>query len=56
MMVSAKWSSLLIVLGLVWILLHKNRRHALLLIAMLVLAFAVADQVSSGLIKHLVVG
>ena len=54
MMVSAKWSSLLIVLGLVWILLHKNRRHALLLIAMLVLAFAVADQVSSGLIKHLV--
>ncbi|MBR5725354.1 MAG: phosphatase PAP2 family protein [Muribaculaceae bacterium] len=54
MMVSAKWSSLLIVLGLVWILMHKNRRHALLVIAMLVLAFIVADQLSSGLIKHLV--
>lgn len=53
-MVSAKWSSLLLVLGLVWILLHQNRRHALLVLLMLVLAFVIADQVSSGLIKHLV--
>lgn len=54
MMVSAKWSSVLLGLGLVWVLLHKNRRHALLVIAMLVLAIAIADQVSSGLIKQLV--
>ena len=27
-MVSAKWSSLLLVLALIWILLHQNRRHA----------------------------
>ena len=53
-MVSAKWASLLIVLALVWILLHENRRHALLVLAMLVLAILLADQVSSGLIKHLV--
>ncbi len=53
-MVSAKWSSLLLVLSLLWILLHKNRRHALLVIAMLAVAVLVADQVSSGLIKHLV--
>ena len=53
-MVSAKWSSLLLALALVWILLHQNRRHALLVLAMLVLAFALADQISSGLIKHLV--
>lgn len=53
-MVSAKWSSLLLVLSLLWILLHKNRRHALLVIAMLAAAVLVADQVSSGLIKHLV--
>ena len=53
-MVSAKWSSLLLVLALVWILLHQNRRHALLVLLMLVLAFALADQISSGLIKHLV--
>ena len=53
-MVSAKWSSLLLALGLVWILLHQNRRHALLVLLMLVLAFALADQISSGLIKHLV--
>ena len=53
-MVSAKWSSLLMVLALVWILLHQNRRHALLVLAMLVLAVLMADQVSSGLIKHLV--
>ena len=53
-MVTAKWSSLLLVLALLWILLHQNRRHALLVLAMLVLAVLVADQVSSGLIKHLV--
>lgn len=53
-MVTAKWSSLLLVLALVWVLLHQNRRHALLVLAMLVLAIAIADQVSSGLIKQLV--
>jgi undecaprenyl-diphosphatase len=53
-MVSAKWSSLLIVIALIWVLLHQNRRHALLALAMLVLAFVLADQLSSGLIKHLV--
>jgi undecaprenyl-diphosphatase len=53
-MVSAKWSSLLLVLALVWVLMHQNRRHVLLVLAMLVLAFLLADQVSSGLIKHLV--
>ena len=53
-MVSAKWSSLLIVIALIWVLLHQNRRHALLAIAMLVLTFILADQLSSGLIKHLV--
>lgn len=53
-LVSAKWASLLLVLALAWVLLHQNRRHALLVLAMLVLAFVVADQVSSGLIKHLV--
>ena len=53
-MVSAKWASALLVLAMLWILLHKNRRHALLVLAMLVLAVLVADQVSSGLIKHLV--
>ena len=53
-MVTAKWSSLLLVLALAWILLHQNRRHALLVLAMLVLSILVADQVSSGLIKHLV--
>ena len=53
-MVSAKWSSLLIFLALIWVLLHQNRRHTLLALAMLVLAFLLADQVSSGLIKQLV--
>lgn len=52
--VSAKWSSLLLMLGLVWVLLHKNRWHALLMLAMLALAVILADQLSSGLIKHLV--
>ena len=53
-MVSAKWSSLLLVLSLVWILLRKNRRHALLVLVMVLLAVLLADQLSSGLIKHLV--
>ena len=53
-MVSAKWASVLLVLALVWILLHQNRRHALLVLAMLALTILLADQVSSGLIKHLV--
>lgn len=53
-LMSNKLASLLIVLGLIWVLLHKNRRHALLVVAMLVLAITIADQVSSGLIKHLV--
>ncbi|MBR6947721.1 MAG: phospholipid phosphatase, partial [Muribaculaceae bacterium] len=53
-LVTAKWSSLLLALALVWILLHQNRRHALLVLAMVVLTVLVADQVSSGLIKHLV--
>lgn len=51
---TAKWSSALLVLALLWILLRQNRRHALLVLAMLVLAVLMADQVSSGLIKHLV--
>ena len=53
-MVTAKWSSALLVLALLWILLRQNRRHALLALAMLALAVLLADQVSSGLIKHLV--
>lgn len=53
-MLTAKWSSVLIVLVLAWVLLHQNRRHALLVLVMLVLATIVADQLSSGLIKHLV--
>ena len=53
-MVSAKWSSMLLVLALLWILLHQNRRHALLVLAMMVLTIAIADQLSSGMIKHLV--
>ena len=53
-MVSAKWASVLLLLAFVWVLLHQNRRHALLVLAMLVLAVTLADQLSSGLIKHLV--
>ena len=53
-LLTAKWSSALLVLALLWILLHQNRRHALLVLAMLALTVLVADQVSSGLIKHLV--
>ena len=53
-MISAKWASVLLMLTLLWLLMHQNRRHALLTIVMLVLAFTVADQLSLGLIKHLV--
>lgn len=53
-MVSAKWSSALLLLAILWILLHQNRRHALLVVVMIALAVLLADQVSSGLIKHLV--
>jgi undecaprenyl-diphosphatase len=53
-LLTAKWSSALLLLALAWVLLHQNRRHALLVLAMLVLSILVADQVSSGLIKHLV--
>lgn len=53
-MVSAKWSSLLLVLALLWILMRQNRRHALLVLLMVAVAVLAADQVSSGLIKHLV--
>ena len=53
-LVSAKWASLLLLLALFWILMRQNRRHALLVLAMLFLALVVADQISSGLIKQLV--
>ncbi len=45
-MVSAKWSSLLLVLALIWVLLHQNRRHAVLVLVMLVLTVTLADQLS----------
>lgn len=53
-MMTAKWASVLMALALLWILLRQNNRHALLVLVMLVLAVLLADQVSSGLIKHLV--
>lgn len=53
-MVSAKWASVLLALAMIWLLLRQNRRHALLVLVMLVLAVTLADQLSSGLIKHLV--
>ena len=53
-MVTAKWSSLLLMLSIAWVLMRQNRRHALLLLAMLALAVLLADQVASGLIKQLV--
>jgi undecaprenyl-diphosphatase len=53
-MVSAKWSSLLMLLALAWMLMRQRRHHALLLLAMLALSILLADQLSSGLIKHLV--
>ena len=53
-MVSVKWSSLLMLLALAWMLMRQRRHHALLLLAMLALSILLADQLSSGLIKHLV--
>lgn len=53
-LMTAKWASLLLALALVWVLLHQNRRQALLVLVMLLLTFLLADQLSSGLIKHLV--
>jgi len=53
-LVTAKWSSCLLALALVWVLLHQHRRHLLLVLAMLALAILLADQLASGLIKHLV--
>ena len=53
-LIIAKWASALLVLALVWVLLHQNRLHAVLVLAMLVLAFLLADQLSSGLVKPLV--
>lgn len=52
-MVSAKWASVLIMLALFWVLMHQNRRHAVLVLAMVILAIIVADQISSGIIKQL---
>lgn len=53
-LVSAKWSSALLLLALLWILFRQKRLHAVLVLGMLALAVLMADQVSSGLIKHLV--
>lgn len=53
-MLSSKLASVLIALGLIWVLLHKKRSYALLVIAMLALTITIADQVSSGIIKSLV--
>lgn len=51
--VSAKWASVLMVLALFWVLLHQNRRHSLMVLAMVILAIVLADQISSGIIKQL---
>ena len=53
-LMTAKWSSGVLLIALLWILLHQHRRHALLVLAMIALAFLIADQTASGLIKHLV--
>ena len=53
-LVTAKWSSALLLIALLWVLLHQNRRHALLVLAAVTLAVILADQVASGFIKHLV--
>jgi len=53
-LVTSKWSSLLLLLALFWVLLRQNRRHALLMLAMIALTVLIADQMSSGLIKQLV--
>jgi len=50
-LVSAKWSWAFILVVFVWILLHKNRRQALLVVVMIALAVLLADQISSSLIK-----
>jgi len=53
-LVTAKWSSALLLLALLWVLMRQNRRHALLVLAMIALSILIADQVASGLIKHAV--
>ena len=53
-LMTAKWSSGLLLIALLWILLHQHRRHALLVLVMIALALLIADQTASGLIKHLV--
>ena len=40
-MLTAKWSSLLLVLALAWVLMYQNRRHALLMLVMLALTVLV---------------
>lgn len=53
-MVSAKWSSMLFLLALLWALLRQDRRHSLLVLVMAVLAILIADQIASGIIKQMV--
>ena len=55
-LLAALWASLLLLFALLWVLLRdaSRRRTALLTIAMLVLVFVVADQVSATIIKPLV--
>ncbi len=53
-MVSGRLAWTLIVLALIWVLLHKKRGFALLLIVMLALSVTIADQVSSSIIKQVV--
>ncbi len=55
-LLTALWASLLLLFALLWVLLRdaSRRRTALLTIAMLVLVFVVADQVSATIIKPLV--
>ena len=48
-MVSAKWSSALLVLSLLWILVHKNRRHALLVLASLENAVHIVNGYRGGM-------
>ena len=52
-LLTATWASLLLLLALLWVLLRdaSRRRTALLTVAMLVLVFVIADQVSAGIIK-----
>lgn len=53
-MMTAKWASVLMALALVWVMLHKPRRYALLVLVSLALALVLADQFSSSVIKPLV--